>query len=209
MAQRQHAVVLGASIAGLGAARALCEHFERVTLVERDALGDVPGKRKGVPQGEHAHGLLASGYRVLDAYFPGMMDDLVAAGALRGDSSGDFLWFNFGRWKLRADSGLPGFCVSRPMLETAVRRRVRALPKITLLSEHDVEAPVYDAAASRVTGVAARNRGTGESMTLETDLVVDALGRGSSSPHWLASWGFGEVTVELVEGRSGEGRGGE
>lgn len=52
MGQRQHAVVLGASMAGLAAARALCEHFERVTLVERDALGDVPGKRKGVPQGD-------------------------------------------------------------------------------------------------------------------------------------------------------------
>lgn len=199
MGQRQHAVVLGASMAGLGAARVLCEHFERVTLVERDALGDVPGKRKGVPQGEHAHGLLASGYRVLDEYFPGMMNDLVATGALRGDVSGDFLWFNFGRWKLRADSGLPGFCVSRPMLETAVRRRVRALPKITLLSEHDVEAPVYDAGASRVTGVVVKNRGTGESTTLEADLVIDALGRGSSSPQWLASWGFGEVTVELVK----------
>src|SRR5262249_14239375 len=97
MGARNHAVVLGASMAGLSAARALTNHFERVTIVDRDALNDAAEVRKGVPQGAHAHGLLASGYRVLDEYFPGMMDQLEADGAMRGDVTGDFLWFGFGR----------------------------------------------------------------------------------------------------------------
>ena len=39
-AARRHAIVLGGSMAGLGAARALTDHFDAVTLVERDELGD-------------------------------------------------------------------------------------------------------------------------------------------------------------------------
>src|SRR3954471_6367154 len=133
---RTHAIVLGASMAGLGAARALVNHFERVTLVERDPLTASSESRKGVPQGQHAHGLLPSGYRILSDYFPGMMDELVADGALPGDLTGDFLWFQYGAWKLRADCGLRGIVVSRPRLERAVRERVLALPTLTLLEGH-------------------------------------------------------------------------
>jgi 2-polyprenyl-6-methoxyphenol hydroxylase-like FAD-dependent oxidoreductase len=198
MADRRHAVVLGASMAGLGTARALANHFDRVTIVERDGLSD-DGVRKGVPQGAHAHGLLPSGYRVLDAYFPGMMDELVAAGALPGDLTGDFLWYHFGRWKLRADCGLRGIVLTRPTLEAAVRRHVRANPKITFLSGHDVESASFDAASDRVKGVVVKNRETSASTTLDADLVVDGLGRGSPTPKWLAAWGFGDVAEETVK----------
>src|SRR5438045_9290139 len=112
---RGHAIVLGGSMAGLGAARALVEHFDRVTLVERDELATCTANRKGVPQGQHAHGLLPSGYRILSEYFPGMMDELVADGALPADLTGDFLWFQYGAWKLRVDSGLQGIVVTRPL----------------------------------------------------------------------------------------------
>ena len=92
------AVVLGASMSGLLAARALSDHFEHITVVERDVLPDTEEARKGVPQSAHAHGLLASGYRAMDEYFPGLMDELEARGAPRGDVVGDFLWFQYGRW---------------------------------------------------------------------------------------------------------------
>src|SRR5207237_2729283 len=121
----------GPSMAGLLTARTLGDHFERVTLVERDELPAAAGNRKGVPQGYHAHGLLASGYRVLDRAFPGLMDELEAAGAPRGDLVGDFLWYQYGGWKQRFESGLRGMAVSRPTLENAARRRVRALPNVT------------------------------------------------------------------------------
>ncbi|HYC64761.1 MAG TPA: FAD-dependent oxidoreductase [Reyranellaceae bacterium] len=194
----KRAIVLGGSMAGLATARALINHFDRVTLVERDDLPPGTGIRKGVPQSQHAHGLLPSGYRILDDYFPGMMDELVAGGAMRGDLTGDFLWYQYGGWKLRADCGLGAIVVSRPFLERAVRERVVALPKVTLLPGHDVEEPLHDRAARRVTGVRVRNRSTGEVATLEADLAVDALGRGSPSPKWLADWGHGTVAESNV-----------
>src|SRR5512134_3596424 len=75
-APHSSAIVLGASMSGLLAARALSYHFEHVTVVERDVLSEGAEVRHGVPQAAHAHGLLASGYRVMDEYFPGLMDEL-------------------------------------------------------------------------------------------------------------------------------------
>lgn len=197
-AARRHAIVLGGSMAGLGAARALTDHFERVTLVERDELGDCTRHRKGVPQGQHAHGLLPSGYRVLSDYFPQMMDELAAEGALPGDLTGDFLWYQYGGWKLRADSGLGAILVSRPHLERKVRDNVLALPRLALLQGHDVEEPVFDPASRRITGLRVSKRPAGATITLEADLVVDTLGRGSPSPNWLAGWGYGRVEETSV-----------
>ena len=80
----EHAVVLGASMAGLLAARVLTDFYETVTVVERDWLPDGPVNRRGVPQGRHAHALLGRGSQILDELFPGFLDDLVAAGAPGG-----------------------------------------------------------------------------------------------------------------------------
>lgn len=196
--RRNHAVVLGGSIAGLATARALSGHFRRVTVVERDDLPEAAAVRKGTPQAAHVHGLLATGYRVLEGYFPGLIDELVEGGARPGDTTGDVLWFHFGHWKLRADCGLRGILVTRPALEAAVRGHVRRLPNVTLLTGHDVEAPVFDAKARRVSGVVIRDRATGTDATLHANLVVDALGRGSPSAKWLSAWGFGDVREETV-----------
>jgi len=184
-------VIVGTSMAGLLAAKALSNHFQRVTLVERDVLPDHVALRRGVPQAAHAHGLLASGYRVMDEYFTGMMDELEALGAPRGDVVGDFLWFQYGRWKLRHQSGLRGITVSRPCLEGAVRRRVKALPNVTFLDGTSGLKPVFNPSAGRVTGLVVRRRDEDSTEVLEADLVVDASGRGSQSPKWLEEWGFG------------------
>jgi 2-polyprenyl-6-methoxyphenol hydroxylase-like FAD-dependent oxidoreductase len=193
-----HAIVLGGSMAGLGAARALANHFERVTLVERDDLTTDSAHRKGVPQAQHAHGLLPSGYRILSDYFPRMMDELVAEGAIRGDLTGDFLWYQYGGWKLRADSGLEAIVVSRPLLERKVRDRVLALPKVTLLQGHDAESPIFDPRTRRVTGLSVRKLSAAAIAALDADLVVDARGRGSPSQTWLASLGYGQVRETTV-----------
>jgi 2-polyprenyl-6-methoxyphenol hydroxylase-like FAD-dependent oxidoreductase len=201
MTGRAHAVVLGASMTGLGVARVLSGHFERVTVVERDTLPHerTVESRKGVPQGNHGHGLLATGYRILNGYFPGMMDELVAEGAARGDITGDFLWYQFGGWKLRADSQLGGAVASRPCIEAKVRQRVRALPNVTLVDNHDGIEPVFDRAQERVTGFVVCDRGSGERRTLPADLVVDSSGRGSQTPKWLAAFGYGEVPESSVK----------
>jgi 2-polyprenyl-6-methoxyphenol hydroxylase-like FAD-dependent oxidoreductase len=75
---------------------------------------------------------------------------------------------------------------------------VAAHPRVTLLQGYDVAEPVHDGAAGRITGVQVRNRGTGRVATLDADLVVDALGRGSPSPKWLAAWGYGAVVESSV-----------
>src|SRR5688572_4298942 len=147
------AIVVGASMSGLLVARALSAHFDRVTVVERDVLPASADVRKGVPQSAHAHGLLASGYRVMDDYFPGLMDALEASGAPRGDVAGDFLWFQYGRWKLRHPVGCRGITVSRPCLEAAIRRRVEALANVAFLEGTTAVKPAFDANAGRVTGL--------------------------------------------------------
>ncbi len=196
-------VVLGASMSGLLTARALSDHFERVTIVERDVLPAGDALRKGVPQSGHAHGLLASGYRVMDAYFPGMMDELEALGAPRGDVVGDFLWFQYGHWKLRHAAGLLGITVSRPCLEAAIRRRVKALPNVQFLEGTDGVKPRFDTTRGRVTGLVVRSRDRDVEDTLDADLVVDASGRGSRSPKWLEELGCGQpedVSVKVDVG---------
>lgn len=76
-------MVVGASMAGLLAARVLADRFDRVTVIDRDDLPDGAESRKGVPQGRHAHGLLASGELVLRDLFPGLMEELITVGAER------------------------------------------------------------------------------------------------------------------------------
>src|SRR5262249_44500328 len=151
-----------------------------------DELPAAAEARKGVPQGNHAHGLLASGYRILDQWFPGMMQDLVARGAMPGDLTEDFLWYQYGGWKLRANIGLGGIVVSRPLLESKVRERVCALPKVEVLAGCDIEEPRFEPASGRVTGVRLTRRAGNESRFVAADLVVDTTGRGSRSPEWLS-----------------------
>ena len=79
----RHAVVLGGSLAGLLTARVLSDHFDRVTVIERDAYSDTTETRRGVPQANHVHGLLARGCQILEGLFPGLQDEMVAAGAPR------------------------------------------------------------------------------------------------------------------------------
>ena len=78
---RGHAVVLGASMAGLLSARVLSDHFDRVTLIEKDRFPPSVDNRQGVPQGQHAHGLLSSGFRVMTSLFPGLAKGLTHVSA--------------------------------------------------------------------------------------------------------------------------------
>jgi 2-polyprenyl-6-methoxyphenol hydroxylase-like FAD-dependent oxidoreductase len=108
---------------GLLAARALADHYDEVTVLERDTLPQAHEPRKGVPQGRHAHGLLSRGREILDQLFPGLSEEMVAQGAVYGDLVDKVLWFNHGVYLLNAPSALLGLLISRPMLEDGVRRR--------------------------------------------------------------------------------------
>ena len=198
----RHAIVIGASMGGLLAARALADHYEEVTVLERDALPEAPEARKGVPQGRHAHGLLARGREVLEQLFPGLSEEMVALGAVYGDLVDQVSWFNHGVYLLNAPSALLGLLVSRPMLEDGVRRRLLQLANIRLLEHSNALEPMFDRIKGRVTGVRVQlQRGSGDAQALNAGLVVDASGRGSQSPAWLDALGYAKPREEGIEVR--------
>src|SRR5918995_541499 len=83
------AIVMGASIAGLWTARALIDHFDEVLVLERDQLPEGPEFRSGAPQVRQFHTLLQAGMEQMRAWFPGLEEELVAAGAVPYDVVGD------------------------------------------------------------------------------------------------------------------------
>ena len=131
------AAILGASMAGLITARILSDHFDRVTIVERDQLPSDSANRKGVPQGRHAHGLLGMGQEIMGRLFPGLFEDLQAQGATPVDLGYDTGWYQAGCWRARVDSGMVACVQSRPFLEAAIRRRVRGIANVRFLTECD------------------------------------------------------------------------
>ena len=197
----EHAVVLGASMGGLLAARVLADFYETVTVVERDVLPETSANRRGVPQGRHVHLLLGRGSQVLDELFPGFLDELVAAGApsFDGDmsklylSNGGHLFPRSGRAK-----DVPFFLPSRPLLESHVRRRMRAVANVTVLDGHDVVELTSTPPRDRVTGALVRARPDGSERVLRADLVVDAMGRGARTPAFLEGLGYGRPAEDQL-----------
>ncbi|MCU1694450.1 MAG: hydroxylase [Mycobacterium sp.] len=201
----KHAVVLGASMAGLVAARALAEFFETVTVVERDALSDAADYRRGVPQGRQIHGLLLSGAQALEELFPGILDELVGAGAPSMDYRDlSKLHFNMGG-HLAVQSGsaeglraLRAYTPSRPFLESHVRRRVRAIPNVAFLDNHDVVDVTSNTNRDRITGARIVSRHSHAESELSADLVVDATGRGARTPAMLERLGYARPAEDNV-----------
>jgi len=189
----QHAVVIGASMAGLVAARVLSDHFERVTVIERDQLCEQVAARKGVPQGQHVHGLLAKGAEVLTELFPGLFEALTHNGAIRF-SVADMKQYQFEAWNERFPTSIYLYSQSRPFLELYVRDFLAARGNVRLLAACEVTRLLATADSSRITGVSLHYR-NGEQDVEEqaADLVVDASGRGSRAPQWLVSLGYPQV----------------
>jgi len=154
----ERAVVLGASMGGLLAARVLADFYRTVVVIERDVLLDDPAQRRGVPQGNHVHALLSSGSQILGRLFPGLLDELVADGAKlldEGDLSSVSLRFGGHELdrsgKFADPAPLVCYLASRPFLESHVRRRVSAIGNLTILDGHDV-VELVAAEPDRVTG---------------------------------------------------------
>ncbi|UXA19321.1 NAD(P)/FAD-dependent oxidoreductase [Mycobacterium sp. SMC-4] len=182
----KHAVVIGASLGGCCAATVLSDFADRVTVLERDTLPDQPGHRPAVPQGRHVHLLMARGAQEFESLFPGLLDDLVAAGVPILENRPDCIHFGAAGHVLgtahRLQDEFTAYVPSRPYLEWQIRRRVTSLPNVTVL-HRGVDEPVSD--GHRVTGVR-----TDDGATIDADLVVDATGRGTRLPAWLQQWGF-------------------
>jgi 2-polyprenyl-6-methoxyphenol hydroxylase-like FAD-dependent oxidoreductase len=195
------AVVLGASMAGLLAARVLADAYAQVTVIDRDQLSQAGAHRRGVPHGRHVHALLAAGQQALEELFPGLTAELVAHGAAAGDVLGNGRWFLGGHRLGQAHTGLVAVCASRPFLEGHVRGRVQALPNVRFLDACDILGLATTADGRRVTGARVWRRADGSAgaeQVLGADLVVDATGRGSRTPTWLEALGDARPPTEQV-----------
>jgi 2-polyprenyl-6-methoxyphenol hydroxylase-like FAD-dependent oxidoreductase len=195
----EHAIVIGASMGGLLAARALSDFYTTVTVLERDAFPEADIARKGVPQGRHTHGLLARGSTILEEFFPGFAHEVVTqSGGLIGDVANDVIWIGHNIALTNSKSDLIGLLASRPVLEGHLRRRLLALPNVRAIENCAVQGVVTDPACKKVTGARVRVEGKPEE-TLNADLVVDASGRGSPSPVWLQALGYQPPANESVK----------
>jgi 2-polyprenyl-6-methoxyphenol hydroxylase-like FAD-dependent oxidoreductase len=202
-----HAMVVGASMGGLLAARVLADAYEKVTVTDRDSLPPDSQNRRGVPQGQHIHVLLPSGAAVLEELFPGLLADLVSGGTpVVSDFSQTRASFG-GHLMCDQAVPVPGTFVqpSRPYLEWQVRSRVRALPNVEIAEECEVTGLVAADSRNRVTGVRTARHADGapggaarSEQTVRADLVVDATGRAGRSATWLPALGYSEPAAEQV-----------
>ena len=190
----RHAVVLGGSLAGLLTARVVADHFDHVTLIERDAYLDTAESRRGIPQANHVHGLLARGRQILEELFPGLQDELVAGGAPLLDMANEIAWYTPKGWGVRFPSDLMVLAFTRPLLDLQVRRRLSTNPKVEILDNTDVVRLVPDSQLNRFAGVLICPRASESdrrvAKELRADLVVDTTGRASRAPRWLQDIGY-------------------
>ncbi len=189
----ERAVVVGASVAGLLATRVLADHFDRVTLIERDTKPDTAVVRKGVPQGNHVHNLLLRGMRILEEFFPGFVEEAQVAGAQMVNLGREFLWYQHFGWKLHVPGDYNSLMLSRPLLEAVLDRRVQALPNVAIRDRSAVRTFRLDSKGA-VSGVS-----LDDGTEIRADLVVDATGRGSKLPKWLQSVGYPAVSEAHVK----------
>ncbi|GLK99191.1 NAD(P)/FAD-dependent oxidoreductase [Dactylosporangium matsuzakiense] len=199
MTSRTPVVVLGAGLAGLLAAAALARTADigDVVLVERDRLTPGPHPRRGLPQGRHAHVLMSSGARAIEALLPGTMQRWRAAGAHRIGLPDGYVMLLPQGWLPRGATGHFVVSCSRALLDWVVREQVLALPGVRLADETEAVALCGD--SGRVDGVDVRDLRDGSTRRLAAGLVVDATGRGSRAPHWLAALGLPGVDEDVVD----------
>jgi len=187
-------LVIGASLSGLLAAAAAAGAGREVTLVERDTLAATADPRRGVPQGRQNHVLLHRGLLAAEELAPGLEQALEAAGATRVNT-GELPWYGPLGWQPTDVPSYDVLSVTRPLLEQLVRERVLARPNVRLVD------------GVRVAGLRRGDAGwvlsAADGRALVAELVVDASGRSSRMPHWLAELGCTVADPEVLDASLG------
>jgi 2-polyprenyl-6-methoxyphenol hydroxylase-like FAD-dependent oxidoreductase len=188
----RHAVIIGAGIAGLIAARVLSDHFVRVTVLDRDLLPDEAAPRVWGPHGLHAHLLAHRGQEIIEQLFPGLFTAIGPQGSVAVDLGSQMLWRQAGITSIRARTGVLSRFQSGYALETQLRRQLRTFDNVCILQDAQVAALRTNCAGAAISAVevvkpvCGQPRQTG----LTVDLVVDASGRASQLPRWLQMLGY-------------------
>ncbi len=187
--QPRQVVVVGASVAGLFAAAAAADAGHQVTMLERDPLNDA-SSRPGVPQGEQPHVFLYRGLLAVEALLPGLRAELVRLGAVAFDT-GHLPWLTEDGWLPCGQPAFEVLSMTRPLFEHAVRRRVAELPGVTIRS------------SCRATGLCRLadrwQVELADAPPVPADLVIDASGRSSRLPTWLAAAGVSAAPTAEVD----------
>lgn len=191
---RGTAIVIGGSIAGIATAKVLTERFRKVIVLEKDQDHRRMEGRPGAAQSWHLHHLLMAGQRQLESIFPGIIDDMVDAGAFKVDMGEQYRLMLAGSWKKVVSSGVEVVCAGRPLLEWCVRRRIDGDPAIDYRYESDVADLVYDKASNTVMGVVVERNGERE--VIPAEFVVDAAGKNTPLPGLLDRIGVGAPRIE-------------
>ncbi|MFI5894029.1 FAD-binding monooxygenase [Actinoplanes sp. NPDC051513] len=151
-----------------------------------------------MPHGQHVHGMLPGGLRIIEGLLPGFTAQVTSAGGLTGDILADVRWYLNGLPLRRTATGLTALSASRPLLEGTIRERVRALPNVKILDGYDVTGLCASDDRDRITGATVADRDGGGSRVVPADLVVDVTGRGSRTPRWLAELGYDAPPADRV-----------
>lgn len=197
------AAVVGGSYAGLVTARVLADFFDEVVLIERDPVDGDTGSHAGAPQGYHAHAMLAKGGEVLEKLFPGLRQELREAGAPVFDYGEGIDFLLPAGVAPRTRTGVEIQTFTRDGLERRLRRRVLALPQVTLMAGTACTGLLRDG-RGRLSGVSYRRAGgedAGPAGELAADLVVDASGRSSSLETWLGALGVAVPETRTVKAK--------
>ena len=199
-----HAVVIGGSMAGLCTARVLSDHFDKVTVLDRDTYPEGAFERAGVPQSRHVHALLVRGRQELNRFFPDFDRLMLERGAHEVDFGNDFAILREWGWEQRNPTGMITLFASRNLIESTVRELFRKLPNIDLREQTSVTGLGMTANGHRrINQVHIVPRDGGDPSSLQADLVVDASGRASKIPDWLQELGITLPDETIVDAHTG------
>lgn len=191
------AIVIGGSMAGKFAAKALSTSFKEVIIIEAGERWDGKSLRKRVPQSNHPHVLLKGGENAIEELFPNITNELIEAGSIINNFTRDLKWHQFGLWKQPFIGEVHMIQQSRPLLEWHIQKRIHQISNITIKYETLVKGLLVDAKLNKVCGVKVKYLETNTQEEVHADLVVDASGFGSKSIEWLREYEI-EVQEEKV-----------
>ncbi|WP_165436431.1 FAD-dependent oxidoreductase [Amycolatopsis suaedae] len=201
---RTRAIVVGAGISGLLAARVLSEQFTEVLVLDRDRFPATPGHRSGAPQSHHAHALLPRGAKILHELFPELRERLARDGAAHATTIAQARFVTpKGLLPLTQQIDVGALFFSRALLEWHLRDILSRHPRVEFVASANVVGLLArEDDTSQVRGVRVRRRGGAagphDDRTLFGDLIVDASGRQSRLQTWLTDLGYGPVDEEIL-----------